>query len=116
MKNYLAIFLGTKEAMDVWKQGDEAARKEKEMVGMKAWMKWATDNNDSIVEVGSPLGKTKMVNKKGISDFRNELGAYTVVQAESHDDAAKLFLNHPHFTEFPGDRVEVMECLQIPTM
>jgi hypothetical protein len=42
--------------------------------------------------------------------------AFTVVQAESHDAAAKLFVNHPHFTIFPGDAVEVMECLPIPTM
>lgn len=116
MKRYLAIFLGTKEAMDAWKAGDEATQKEKTMIGMKAWMKWATDNKDSIVEMGSPLGKTKMVNKAGISDTRNELGAYTVVEADSHEDAAKLFLNHPHFTEFPGDRVEVMECMPMPKM
>ena len=31
-----------------------------------------------------------------------------------YPDAAKLFLNHPHFMIFPGDRVEVMECLPIP--
>jgi hypothetical protein len=41
--------------------------------------------------------------------------AYTVVQAESHEAAAKLFANHPHFTVFPGDGIEVMECLPIPT-
>ena len=38
------------------------------------------------------------------------------MQAESYDDAAKLFLNHPHFTIFPGDSVEVMECLPMPKM
>ena len=42
------------------------------------------------------------------------MAAYTVVQAESHEAAAKLFLNHPHFTIFPGDGVEIMECLPIP--
>jgi len=36
------------------------------------------------------------------------------VQADSQVAAAKLFENHPHFTIFPGDSVEVMECLQIP--
>jgi hypothetical protein len=40
--------------------------------------------------------------------------ACTVVRAASHEDAAKLFEDHPHFTIFPGDGVEVMECLPIP--
>jgi hypothetical protein len=37
-----------------------------------------------------------------------------VVQAESHDAAARMFTNHPHFTIFPGEAVEIMECLPIP--
>jgi hypothetical protein len=28
----------------------------------------------------------------------------------------KLFENHPHFTIFPGEAIEVMECLPIPGM
>jgi hypothetical protein len=42
------------------------------------------------------------------------MGAYTVVQADSQEAAAKLFQNHPHFTMFPGEGVEVMECLPMP--
>jgi len=66
--------------------------------------------------LGSPLGQTKRVDKKGVTDTRNELGAWTVVKAKSQEDAAKLFLSHPHFMIFPGDRVEVMEGLPIPGM
>ena len=84
--------------------------------GIQAWHKWVADNKDAIVEMGSPLGKTKRVDKKGVSDTRNELSAWTVVKAKSQQDAAKLFLKHPHFMIFPGDRVEVMECLPIPGM
>ena len=52
----------------------------------------------------------------GIADTRNDLTGYTIVQAESHEAAAKLFQNHPHFTMFPGNGVEIMECLPIPGM
>ena len=38
------------------------------------------------------------------------MSGYVVVQAESHEAAAKMFENHPHFTIFPGDSVEIMEC------
>jgi hypothetical protein len=33
---------------------------------------------------------------------------------ESHEAAARLFENHPRFAVFPGDAIEVMECLAIP--
>jgi hypothetical protein len=28
--------------------------------------------------------------------------------------AARMFEMHPHFAIFPGDSVEIMECLPIP--
>jgi hypothetical protein len=37
-----------------------------------------------------------------------------IVEAESHEAAAALFSEHPHFAVFPGDSVEIMECLPIP--
>ena len=42
------------------------------------------------------------------------MAAYVIVQAESQEAAAKIFVNHPHFTVFPGEAVEVMECLPVP--
>ena len=39
---------------------------------------------------------------------------YVIVQAESHEAAAKMFEKHPHFTIFPGEAVEIMECLSDP--
>lgn len=116
MKSYLAVFLGKPEAMEAWKKLPEADRKKREQAGLAAWHKWVSDHKDAIAEMGSPLGKTKRADKNGVSDTRNELGAWTVVKANSQDEAARLFLNHPHFTIFPGDRIEVMECLPIPGM
>jgi hypothetical protein len=36
------------------------------------------------------------------------------VRAESQEAAAQLFIQHPHFTIFPGEGVEVMEILPVP--
>ena len=116
MKMYLAVFLGSAAAMDAWKILPEAECKQREHTGIAAWHKWVADHKDAIAEMGSPLGKTKCTDKNGVSDVRNELGAWTLVKANSQNEAARLFLNHPHFTIFPGDRVEVMECLPIPAM
>jgi hypothetical protein len=114
MKTFLAVFTGTPASMAKWSVLSEKERKEREATGISAWHAWVEKNRKSIVEVGSPLGKTKNVSASGIFDIRNNLTAYTVVQAESHEAAARLFENHPHFTIFPGDGIEVMECLPIP--
>ncbi len=115
MKKYLAVFLGKPEAMDAWKALPDGERDDRENRGIAAWHKWVETHKNAIVEMGAPLGKTKRIDKSGVSDVRNDLGAWTVVQAESQEAAAKLFLGHPHFTIFPGDRIEVMECLPIPS-
>ncbi len=52
--------------------------------------------------------------KRGIEDVSNELGAFTVLRAGSHEAAAKLFEKHPHFTNFPGECIEIMPVLPIP--
>ena len=116
MKTYLAIFTGSPEAMAGWKGLDAAQREAKEKSGMEAWKAWVERHQASIVDHGAPLGKTKRISTGGTADIRNDMGAYTVVRAESHEDAAKLFEQHPHFTIFPGDAVEVMECLPMPGM
>lgn len=116
MKKFLAIYMGSASGVAEWKNMDEDNRKRQETAGMEAWMKWGTANQKSIVDQGSPLGKTKRISKQGISDTKNEMTGYTIVEAESHEAAAKLFENHPHFTTFPGDAVEVMECLPMPKM
>src|SRR3569832_2904209 len=73
-------------------------------------------NKDAILDIGGPLGKTKSVSPDGIADIRNAKTGYTLIQAESHEAAAKLFENHPHFTIFPCDAFEIMECLPIPSL
>jgi len=116
MKKYLAVYFGTAAAMATFQKLEEKVRKDREQTGIAAWKKWVETNKKAVTELGSPLGKTKRIDSKGISDMRNEIAAWTVVEAESHDAAAKLFINHPHFSIFPGDHIEIMECMAIPGM
>ena len=116
MKKYCAIYLGTAAGREQWNKLDEATRKQREQQGVKAWTDWVNKHKSAIVDNGSPLGKTKRADARGISDTSNAMAAYTIVQAESHEAAAKMFENHPHFTIFPGEAVEIMECLPIPGM
>ena len=118
MKKFLAIYLGSTSGnmMDKWNAMDEATKKEKEKAGMEAWMKWGTDHASAIVDQGAPLGKTKRIDASGVADTKNAMTGYIIVEAESHEAAAKMFENHPHFTNFPGESIEIMECLAMPTM
>jgi hypothetical protein len=114
---YLAIFLGSKTSprMKAWMALPDAERHAKEQEGIAAWKAWAEKHQAATIStVGGPLGKTKRITGGGIEDVSNEMGAFMVVRAESHAAAAKLFENHPHFTHFPGERVEVMPVLPIP--
>jgi hypothetical protein len=36
------------------------------------------------------------------------------MRAESYDAATSMFKEHPHFSMFPGESVEIMECLPMP--
>ena len=83
--------------------------------GMQAWGEWMARHAGRIVETGGPLGKTKKVSAAGIADTQNSLVGYVVVEADDHEAAARMFEGHPHFSIFPGDGVEVMPCLPIPT-
>lgn len=116
MKKFLAIYIGTATAAEKagWNAMDAQTRKAREQAGMDAWMQWGSRYAASIVDMGTPLGKTKCASPQGISDTKNTMTGYVIVQAESHEDAAKMFENHPHFAVFPGDSVEIMECLPLP--
>jgi hypothetical protein len=113
---YLAVFLGSRDnpRMAAWMAMPEAERLAKQQQGMAAWKAWVEQHKAGIVAMGGPLGKTKKINAAGIQDISNAMSAFTVVRAESHEAAAKMFEAHPHFAIFPGDSVEVMPVLPIP--
>ena len=113
---YLAVFVGSKSSAKAaaWDALSETDRKAKVNEGMAAWKEWVEKHQAALVEMGGPLGGTKRVGLGGIADVSNEMAVFTVVRAESHEAAARMFENHPHFAIFPGEAVEVMPVLPIP--
>lgn len=87
---------------------DEATRKEQTQKMMQEWNDWMAAHESAIVEKGLPLGKTKRVDAHGVTDTKNELNWYLIVEAESHDAAAQMFVGHPHIVQIPDAHVEVM--------
>ncbi len=116
MKKFLAIYLGAMhdDKFKAWMAKPEAERKQMESEGMAAWGKWMGDHAAAVVDGGAPLGKTKKADASGVSDTKNLMSGYVIVQAESHEAAAEMFKDHPHFSIFPGESVEIMEILPMP--
>ncbi len=108
MAKFMALYTGQPGA---GARADEATIAK----GMQAWSEWMARHADRIVETGGPLGKTKRVSAAGIAAIQNNIAAYVVVDAKDHEAAARMFEDHPHFSIFPGDGVEVMPCLPVPT-
>lgn len=112
----MAIYIGTATTAQkaAWAAKDPAEIQALQARGMAAWGEWVTKHADDIVDMGAPLGKTKRASAAGISATSNSATAYVIVRAESHEAAAQMFDQHPHFSIFPGDSVEIMECLPLP--
>jgi hypothetical protein len=117
MKRFLAVYLGSPDspAHETWNALSDADRDQQVRAGMQAWMRWGEENAAAIVERGGPLGKTKRTDARGVSDTKNMICGYVLIEAPSHEAAARMFEKHPHFAIFPGDCVEIMECTPIPT-
>ena len=107
MKKFMVLYMAFEKMM-------KNSTPEQQKKGMDAWMKWMNANKTSIVEGGAPLGKTKRVDLNGASNTKNEIGGYSVVQAESHDAATKIFdKDHPHL-QMPGAWIEIIEIMPLP--
>lgn len=90
--------------------------KEERDASMREWQEWMGKHKADLAEMGGPVGKTKQVTTAGVTDTRNDVGGYSVVQAESHDAAAKVFTDSPHFKRMGNPTIEVMEIMQMPGM
>jgi len=110
MKTFLALYMGSGDPARSGANVSDAVRDQ----GMAAWGAWMGQHAADIVDTGGPVGSTKRVSRDGVANIHNLVVGYIVVQAESHAAAAAMFEGHPHFAIFPGEAVEVMECLPIP--
>jgi hypothetical protein len=113
MKKFLVLYMASGAEFEKMMKNSTPEQQKK---GMDAWMKWMGDNKGSLVDGGAPLGKTKRVDSKGASDTKNDVGGYSVIQADSADAATKIFgKDHPHL-QMPGSWVEIIEIMPMPGM
>ena len=111
MKKFIAMYMAPASTIKQMMK----ATPEQMKAGMDAWTKWAKKNEKSIVDLGAPLGKTKRVATAGISDTKNGITGYSIVQGKSVDSVGKIFKNHPHL-QMKSASIDLLECMNIPGM
>ncbi len=92
--------------LDAWMQLPDDERKSQELQMQSEWNAWMENHKDVIIE-SAGVGKPKRITAAGVEDTRNDIMMYSFIEAESHEAAADLFKDHPHFG-IPGAWIEVM--------
>lgn len=113
MKRFLVLYMAS---VDAFAEMMKNATPQQQDESMHAWMQWMQANQSSFVDKGAPLGRTKRIDATGVSDTRNEIGGYSIVQAESADEAAKLFGKEQPHLQVPGAWIEIVEIMPMPGM
>ena len=113
MKKFLVLYKASPEA---FQQMMKASTPEQQKAGMDAWMAWSKKAGSSLVDMGGPLGKSVRVLKGGnVAPIVNDLGGYSIMQAESKEALASKMSEHPHFM-MPESSIEIVELMPIPGM
>ena len=106
-KKFLVLYLVPGDVMKDWGKTDPATRQAAELKLKAEWDRWMGEHSKmlTLTEAG---GRTKAVTASGITDTRNDIMLYSIVEAESVEVAAQAFAQHPHLT-IPQSSIQVME-------
>jgi hypothetical protein len=76
---------------------------------MSAFMAWAGEVGDHMVDPGAPLGASRLVTGAGDSEESGDIGGYTTIDADDMDAAVGLVRSHPFLSR--GGTLRVSESV-----
>jgi hypothetical protein len=114
MSRFLAVYTMQPEDLARFRALPKAEQDAIDARGVPLWQEWEERNAASFPDRGGMVGKTLRVSRNGIGPATNVFCGYVVVEAPTIEDAARIFENHPHFTVFPGDGVDIMPFVTEP--
>lgn len=106
MKKFLVLYLAPASVLAAWMQKDTDERAAEEEKMRTEWNEWTAKHTANILETAG-AGATTRVTTAGASQTKNEVMMYSLVEAESAEDAAKMFEGHPHLG-IPEASIEIM--------
>ena len=110
MKKFMVLYSANESAMEQMRKSTPEEHKK----GMEKWYAWKDKCGESMVDLGAPLGNGKKVSDSGNSASEKNIVGYSVLQAESMEDALKLLEGHPHLGWNEGCDIEIYECMPMP--
>ncbi len=110
MKKFIVLYHAPMEAAK--KMG--MATPEEAKKGMEPWFAWQKKVGSGMLDLGTPLGNGMKVTKSGTSPSDKEVVGYTILQAESMEQAVELLKGHPHLDWVDGCSIEVHESMSMP--
>ncbi len=113
-KTFLVLYLVPASVMESWSKSDQSERKAAEEKMRGEWGKWMGAHSKMIIRTDA-WGKTKRVTPSGVSDTRNDIILVSIIEADSHETAARLFEGHPHL-QIPQSSIEIMEIRPLGAM
>lgn len=105
MPQFMLLYRAPRSAADQM----AGATPEQAETGMEAWMRWADQAADHLVELGAPLTESNTV---GEADARHIAG-YSIMQADSAEELKGLVERHPHL-HMEGAAIQILEQLPMP--
>jgi len=84
--------------------------------GMVEWLAWRDRiGGPEKLEFGMPLQPLQHFECGKASDSQSQASGYSIITAESLDEAVQLIADHPHLKR-EGSSIEVLELLAMPGM
>ena len=80
--------------------------------GMEEWGVWMKKHVADFADAGAPTGKNTEVSASGAVEKSNDIGGYSILQAESKEAAAAILKDNPHL-KMPGATVDLAEIVQM---
>ena len=103
MSRFLYLYRGPATPMDKFTPEESAKQ-------TKAWGQWMGKVGTALVDGGAPFAARARVTDNGSSPRPSDQNGYSIVEAESLEEAKKLLKGHPFLTEGKGRfSVEIFE-------
>lgn len=80
--------------------------------GMEEWGKWMEAHKADLADMGGAIGKNTQMSATGSEEKSNDIGGYSVLQAESKEAALAILKDNPHFM-MQGSVIDIAEIIQM---
>lgn len=111
MTKFIVTYLAPIDA--TWKTAESSPEDMEK--SMEAWMRWAEKCGNKLVDMGTPLGNGMSLSPGGGSvSSESKIIGYSILQADSMEDARELLKEHPHLDWNAECKIEVHESLAMP--